>query len=584
VKWILALVVVALACGDDDVAPLDSGPDAGALADAGTSEEDAGADATVPVDAWRRETPPTCEPLPAVDPPACGSGPVDREALLAGGDALAEKARRFDRVFHAIAAVHTGVNSEVVVPDADDRAAIEAFVTDEDGWDLEASTGTPVEDMVRWTKVAGAYGGAGAAADAFRYAVLRDEGAACEEVERARAHLVAAMDGLHRAVAITGTPGVIARGYIRRDFGEFPYETVPLFDEEGNPLPEEKTNGTWRDDVSGDYPEYAWEDSCSRDMLIGWVLGMAAAWEVVANDDAIDDALKTRLRDDALAIGEQLRVVRDSGYDLEVPDADGRTTYHGYLHENAIDRTYADILDNGQHAMMALGIVAALVRITGDEELADYLHNDLVRARGLPEIVRDHAGDIDFGVITNFSNYNMSFTGSWLASRYLCDEDARATVNEAIALELYETPGDDRQPAEMGQSFFDVVYVAASAGAHASGRLGEFDADALERGVDTLRRFPDPPFWNVEAINCDEDELEAMRCTLVDGETEVELEESLGRGDHPVATTPLPIELRPPSNYNWRSDPYRVNGGGAGNVLLPGVDFRLAYWMARYLR
>ncbi|MBK8695125.1 MAG: hypothetical protein IPN17_23315 [Deltaproteobacteria bacterium] len=32
-------------------------------------------------------------------------------------------------------------------------------------------------------------------------------GAACEEVDRARAHLHAALDGMHRAVAITGAPG-----------------------------------------------------------------------------------------------------------------------------------------------------------------------------------------------------------------------------------------------------------------------------------------------------------------------------------------------------------------------------------------
>ncbi len=79
------------------------------------------------------------------------------------------------------------------------------------------------------------------------FPVLRDEGAACEEVDRARAHLHAALDGIHRAVAITGAPGVIARGYIRRDLpGGEDTVTVPLFDAAGRPLPTEKTNGTWR--------------------------------------------------------------------------------------------------------------------------------------------------------------------------------------------------------------------------------------------------------------------------------------------------------------------------------------------------
>jgi hypothetical protein len=44
------------------------------------------------------------------------------------------------------------------------------------------------------------------------------------------------------------------------------------------------------------------------------------------------------------------------------------------------------------------------------------------------------------------------------------------------------------------------------------------------------------------------------------------------------------MRVRPVSNYHWRSDPYRPNGEGSPRRLLPGVDFRLAYWMGRYLR
>lgn len=57
-----------------------------------------------------------------------------------------------------------------------------------------------------------------------------------------------------------------------------------------------------------------------------------------------------------------------------------------------------------------------------------------------------------------------------------------------------------------------------------------------------------------------------------------------GRGNTVVAAIPVPMRIRPPSNFVWRSDPYAVNGDGNPLALYPAVDFRLAYWMGHYLR
>ena len=75
-----------------------------------------------------------------------------------------------------------------------------------------------------------------------------------------------------------------------------------------------------------------------------------------------------------------------------------------------------------------------------------------------------------------------------------------------------------------------------------------------------------------------------MTCTAIDGETTLTLLGEVGRGDELVAAEALPMALRPPSNYHWRSDPYRVNREADGTSLFPGVDFRVAYWMGRHLR
>lgn len=565
-----------LACGDDTT-PVDAGHDASETVDLGL---DATRDAGPPLPPM-----PTCAEPAVRTFPACGSGGT-RLGLLEADATLDDKAHAFDRGFHALHAWPTGVNTELRAVDDEARDAVERFFGEHDGWDFEAFAGRSLSETVVWSKVAGAYAGAGVAADAYRYAVLRDEGAACEEVRRAREHLHRGLDAMHRAFAITGVEGVVARGYQRADLPGGAHETTPLFDASGAPLPEEKTNGTWREDQSGELPEYVWEDSCSRDMLIGWVLGMSAAWEVSRDDPTIDATRLRVLADDADALAATLRRVGESGRDLEIHDADGRLTFHAYLHESAVDRAYIDRFSgNGQHAAMALGIAAALARIGDDPEVDRWLHEELVFRRDLPGIVREHVGLIDFGAMTNFSNHNMTWTGLWLANRYLCDDEAREQVREGTMVELYAREGSSRRVDTMGQTFFDLVYLAARGRAHADRTLDadELDAAALARGLRTLEEFPAPPYWAIGRENCDADEIASRVCVGEDG-TALSIDTSSGRGDAVVATSPVPMRIRPPSNYFWRSDPYRVNGDGDPNALYPAVDFRLAYWMGRFLR
>jgi hypothetical protein len=536
---------------------------------------------------------PVCPDESWIEPPSCGDGPADRESLIPGPgqegfDAdLYAKAERFDRQFHALSAQPTGVNADLSVglEMIDERALIEEFLTATDGWEFEEWSGRPVTDVVdQFQKAAGLYAGAGIAADAFRYGTLRDSGAPCGEVDRSREILIADMDVMHMATAITGVPGVIARGFLRTDVPVALPETVPLFDADGNPLPEDKDNGTWREDNSGGlYPDYVWEDSCSRDMYIGWALAMGSTWEVVRLDPSIPQQKKDVLEKDAADLARALMVEGRLGFDLEIPDADGRVTYHGYLHEEAFDRIYLPPSKNGQHAVMALGIVASLAFVAGQEDIDRYLYRTLIDERQLHVHARDMLGIVDSGVRSNYSNYNMAFIGGWLAHRYLCDPRARDAVREAVHLQLYDRPDRDRQPEELSQTFYDLVYVATRAGSTAFDPMGEdVDEAAIARGLETLVAFHDAPFWNEDRVNCDETEIEALSCEAVDGST-IELLGYVGRGDELVASAPLPIGIRPLSNYYWRSNPYSVNGTGDGSVLLPGVDFRLAYWMGRWV-
>jgi len=542
---------------------------------------------------------------PPFDPPECGSGTYAWRGLIpgpgeAGFDAeLDAKARRIERSWQAFNAGAMGLNTDVTVAldQAADRETIEQWVGEHDDWDFAGFAGRTAEEVVTSQhKVAGLYAGVGAAADAFRYAVLRDQGSPCDEVAQARAQLLRAIEGLHTVVAITGAPGVIARGLARTDLpGDGQAETLPLFDEEGNPQPEPKSNGTWRDDFSdgGLYPDLIWEDSISRDQYVGWVAAYASAWEVIRDDPDFDESLKTRLRTDALAVARELMVVRDSGYDLEIPDADGRTTLHGWLNEANVDgQFYLEGFENGFHATMALGIVAAWVYVTEDPELAAWLHDTLIGQRGLPRIVAEQAGVLlDMGLISNFSNYNMAFTGIWLAFRYLDDPDALALLRTAVRDQMYARPGETRQPEEIGYSLYDFVYAAGRAGMNPWWPMAtEPEEDAVARGVQTLREFSDAPYWDFAKVNCpdavcdcDDTSVDSKECTALDG-TALTVLGCVGRNCDLVCLEPLPMRTLGPSNYHWRSNPYIPNRTGSGAGLLPAVDFRIAYWMGRHFR
>jgi hypothetical protein len=145
--------------------------------------------------------------------PSCDSQLYDSQWLLPGPkepgyDAeLNDQATLLERQFHAFNAHGVQLSAEVSLraTEATKRQQLEDFLAAPAEWDFEAFSGQPVSAVIEdFHKVAGAYGGAGIAADAYRYGTLRDQGAECAEVDRARAFLIADLDALHLVTAITG--------------------------------------------------------------------------------------------------------------------------------------------------------------------------------------------------------------------------------------------------------------------------------------------------------------------------------------------------------------------------------------------
>ena len=48
------------------------------------------------------------------------------------------------------------------------------------------------------------------------------------------------------------------------------------------------------------------------------------------------------------------------------------------------------------------------------------------------------------------------------------------------------------------------------------------------------------------------------------------------------ACQPVPVWLRPPTDFLWQRSPYQLSVGGAGIIESAGIDYILPYWMARY--
>ena len=488
--------------------------------------------------------------------------------------ALADKARAYDRQFHTFSAPW-GLSLDALIPDAGDRDAVGGFLAQDDTDDFAAFAGRSALDVVEVFDEhgdLGMFGGAAAAGEAFRSMALRDDAS--------RADLLAAIDAFHIAATITGVPGSVARGIRRTDEpGEMPAVEAPP----GSCPDAGDRSNRWRPDGSGEHDGWIYNDNNSKDQLIGYVFALGAFWDAVAADPSIDDAVRDQLQADARALAtslmEPVQVNFGQSVDLVIRDWNGCPTKHLDLNPRIvpIDGSAPLVLpegsdnQNGWNALAALGVVRTLHHITGDEAVRAF-YDELVGARDFPHLMVTgpaHVGAMyqDGSFDTNFSNVNMAFVSAWGLLRYETDPDLRARYSEIVATELWDT-GHPHDGASLQQAFFNLVR---------SGLTGD-DPATTAAATAQLGEFAAPPYWDARVDNCDAGEIAAGSCVAIDGTTQITLLEP----GSDVSVTPLPKRLRPPSDFEWRSDPRSVNGGG-GIRLNPGGDFRSAYWMGRVL-
>ena len=488
---------------------------------------------------------------------------------------LANKARAYDRQFHIFNAMPFGLSLDAWITDAGNRTLVTNFMAQAATDDFAAFAGKSVAQIVEQYDEHGDLGmfaGAAAAGEAFRYMALHDAAS--------RADLLEAIASFHVAATITGTPGTVARGIRRLD------EPGPVPATEAIPTscPQAGDRGNrWR---TGNQAGWIYNDNNSKDQIIGYVFALGAFWDAIGNDASIPQNVKDQLQADARALGQSLMQPVQLGFagsaDLIVRDWNNCPTKHLDLNPRVVPINGQDPLilpggstnQNGWNALASLGVIRTLFHVSGDAAIGRYYYNELVGTRDFPKLAVSgpaHTGAMyqDGGnPDTNFSNVNMAFVAAYGLLRYETDPALRTKYEALLASELWNV-NSKHDGESIHQAFFDLMWSAF--------RTAGNDAMVTAGAIAQLDEFAAPPYFDVPVENCDAGEMAAGTCTAIDGSTI-----TLTAANSGLSRDPLPKRLRPPSNFEWRSDPRSVNGGGVIR-LNPGGDFRLAYWMGRVL-
>lgn len=535
---------------------------------------------------------------------------ADAASIIEPGDhpELDEMMKRHGRQFYEINARPFGLSLDAHAKDSAAREAIETFLAQDLSDDFEEVTGFhPFEILSSYGEYGdlGFFGGVALAGTAYEYMTLKRDGASSEELARARARVVHAAETWHIFYVVTGGNGIVARG-VQRNTPEDPddppipnpeRDLVPLFDENGDPLPQPKNNGAYRDDNSnGVLPEgvWWWKDSCSKDQLVGQVFAMSAMYDAMKDDPDIDQSLVARMQEDARLVGQSLMELRDiskleganiSGmYDLIIMDADGRPTMYHDLNPLSLEKYYMSETAgkfNLFNLIMAHGVIKGLHHISGDPELEEYYYAELLHNRDylgkIVKAIEDDPAVLDYiymGTETNFDNPDMTAVALWIAIYLENDPEVTSVLRRFLEEKWWDRPGELHTARLTKQPFWSMIYMTLTD--QGVGR------ELVDETVDLLLGFDLGPYWNDARVNCEAGEIIAKECLAIDGETVLTLSRIMGE-NQAMATEALHPSIRPPSNFNSRSNPFEVNGGG-GMRLNPGGDILAAYWIGRYMQ
>ncbi len=332
--------------------------------------------------------------------------------------------------------------------------------------------------------------------------------------------LIRVLQGVQLLQNVTGSSGLMSRAI-------FP---------KGLPIPDEATDGEWRD-APRPYVGYRYRGDVSKDQYFGVLFGYAATTVELGIDAERGDREIHRL------LAAPTSDIADHFWNngCRIVDVDSKVTTHGDL------SGYYFGIPIGPNAAMSLGFQLLAHRLTGEKRFKERYDELIAKQyhKATTLIKFEIFGD------TNHNNDNMGMMGLYALTNLETDPKVLETYDRNLA-KLWGYIKNE------GNAFFHLIYASRT-------ELPEFARFDL---VENLKLFPPKP--QPHPVN------------LLDHPA-VELDFFDDRFDVPKNRTALPMHLRVPGPFIWKSCPfglvYEVKNPGTQSV--PGFDFLLAYWMAR---
>ena len=355
----------------------------------------------------------------------------------------------------------------------------------------------------------------------------------------AKENAIRTVNALSGTLHVTGTPGFIARYWGRQDpliYGGDDWCDAPAQD---------RCHHIEEGPYAGDF----WWGETSRDMYNGWFFGMSLAYDLVD-----DEAMRQVIRDD---VTEVITVLMDQNW--TILDEAGEPT-----------DSAPNVMPTFRFAWLTIGY-----HITGDEairaELRKWLRDDSRTTLRLSSI--------------NFMNRYAQYYGNCLSHEYwynlLRVGEAYFSVDDyAFLVGMFETQGHTFTRLSHNP-FFNAVYM--SQGAYTPSACGDPYQEQLVQDLGDFREAP-----NFRYALPDRDPstytLDPLSVTLHDlMEAYPILREIMGSVND-QALEAFPVDEQCTTDFLFQRNPFAIGACGSDSpeVVNPGVDYLIPYWLASY--